>query len=212
MTSLPVDHVVLGSDDLDATAARLERDHGLNSVEGNRFDSAPGWGNRLVPLGETYIELFGVLEPEEVQDRGLLDVFKNLVEPADRWLGWALHPPDLDAVAERIGHAPARHAATFRSDGDRFEWSLLAFEERLGEPHLPFFLCWDDLDRHAAKISSLTSAAGNDPATITVELTGDPNRLTAWLGDLDPPHRLEPGASAMTGITVEAAAGTLHLA
>ncbi len=59
-----IDHLVLAVRDPDDAAARLERDVGLAATGGGRHEA---WGtfNRLAFLGDTYVELIGVL------DRGL---------------------------------------------------------------------------------------------------------------------------------------------
>src|SRR5207253_9345067 len=51
-----LDHVLIAVDDLAAAARELEARHGLASIRGGRH---PGWGtaNRIVPLGQTYLEL-----------------------------------------------------------------------------------------------------------------------------------------------------------
>src|SRR5262245_31668761 len=59
---LQIDHVVYGARNLDAGVASLEDRFGLASVPGGLH---PGWGtaNRIVPLGDTYIEMISVVEP-----------------------------------------------------------------------------------------------------------------------------------------------------
>lgn len=54
-----IDHLLLVTRDIDASAARLLADHGLGSVEGGDH---PAWGtgNALVPVGDAYVELFGI--------------------------------------------------------------------------------------------------------------------------------------------------------
>jgi hypothetical protein len=59
--TLELDHVLIAVIDLDAAASAFAADHGLDSVTGGRH---PGWGtaNRIVPLGETYLELVAVVD------------------------------------------------------------------------------------------------------------------------------------------------------
>jgi Glyoxalase-like domain len=61
---LELDHVLIAVADLANAAREIEARHGLASVEGGRH---PGWGtaNRIVPLGETYLELIAVIAGAE---------------------------------------------------------------------------------------------------------------------------------------------------
>ena len=54
-----IDHVAIAAIDQDRAAARLLDEVGLASVPGGRH---PRWGtaNRIVPLGDTYLELITV--------------------------------------------------------------------------------------------------------------------------------------------------------
>src|SRR5690242_20237509 len=56
-----IDHVVLATDDPDAAAAALERQLGLAPGDGGRHE-ALGTFNRLVWLGDAYLELVGVFD------------------------------------------------------------------------------------------------------------------------------------------------------
>ena len=69
MSRIWTDHVILAVDDLDAAAGALEEREGLASVAGGRH---PGWGtsNRIVPLGESYLELVTVVDAEEANGSG----------------------------------------------------------------------------------------------------------------------------------------------
>ena len=58
-----IDHVVLACADPDATADVLERRLGLAATAGGRHDVL-GTFNRLIWLGDTYLELVGVFDVE----------------------------------------------------------------------------------------------------------------------------------------------------
>ena len=57
---MELDHVLIAATDLEEAAREFER-HGLSSVEGGRHRD---WGtaNRIVPLGNCYIELIAVVD------------------------------------------------------------------------------------------------------------------------------------------------------
>ncbi|MGZ8620620.1 MAG: VOC family protein, partial [Actinomycetota bacterium] len=77
-----IDHVVYAVRDLEVAARRCLEEHGLVSIPGGRH---PRWGtaNRIVPLGQTYLELLAVEDPSvaPVLARSLLDA----TEGGDRW-------------------------------------------------------------------------------------------------------------------------------
>ena len=87
--------------DLAAAAREIEARHGLASIEGGRH---PGWGtaNRIVPLGEAYIELVAVVDEAEAAQspfgRWVAQAHPTLAQP----LGWAVRTNKLDDVARRL--------------------------------------------------------------------------------------------------------------
>lgn len=58
---LHLDHVLVAVPDLNAAGREIEVRHGLSSIEGGRH---PAWGtaNRIVPLGDSYLELVAVVD------------------------------------------------------------------------------------------------------------------------------------------------------
>jgi hypothetical protein len=66
---MEVDHVLIAVDDLEAAAKEVEERYGLASVEGGRHQGF-GTANRIVPLGETYLELVAVVDDEEAAASG----------------------------------------------------------------------------------------------------------------------------------------------
>jgi Glyoxalase-like domain len=62
-----LDHILIPVADLSSGVAMFEARYGLVSIEGGRH---AGWGtaNRIVPLGQTYLELVAVVDPKEAAD------------------------------------------------------------------------------------------------------------------------------------------------
>ena len=83
---LALDHVIVAVADLDEAARRYDEQHGLTALAGGRH-AGHGTGNRIVPLGGSYIELMGVVDREEAA-----------ASPLGSWLGRRL---------EEIGEGPA---------------------------------------------------------------------------------------------------------
>jgi hypothetical protein len=165
-----IDHVLIAVPDLDA--GKLEERYGLDSVPGGRHT---GWGtaNRIVPLGDAYLELVAVVDPAADS------AFARWVAQGEGLLGWAVRTDDLDAVAGRLGlttHAGSRAAP----DGAPVEWRTAGLEQAIAEPCLPFFIQWDERTSHPG-------SAGGPFRLDSIGLRGDPNRIEAWLG---PKHGL----------------------
>jgi catechol 2,3-dioxygenase-like lactoylglutathione lyase family enzyme len=199
-----VDHVVLGVQDPQETARRFENAYGLRAVEGVRFDGDPGFGNWLVPLGSAYVELLAVVD-SSAGDRNAIRGFRSLVKQGDRWLGWAIHTPELEALAERLGLPISRRSLRYVSDGRRFTWDLLAFEERLLDPYLPFFLRWQEPRAHDELVERLTDETGNRHVTDGIaglELSGDPQRLRDWVAGAEIPAAITGGDPGIRGVTL----------
>lgn len=137
-----LDHILLGSHDLDRGIDFVEKHTGIRAAFGGVH---PGRGTRnaLLSLGEKhYLEIIArdPLQSGTPDDYGL----EKLTEP--RLVGWAAHPGDLHAFAIRLrdlglafeGPTPGSRK---RPDARLLQWKTL----RLKEDHsglLPFFIEW----------------------------------------------------------------------
>jgi hypothetical protein len=137
---IAIDHVILVAADLEKAAASLFETHGLASLPGGRH---PGHGtaNRIVPLGDSYLELMGVV-----------DVAEAATSPMGRWalqhrrpdpipVAMCLRTDDIGPIAAALGETPqAMHR--IRTDGVRLSWQL-AGVGGMFEQGLPFFIQWE---------------------------------------------------------------------
>lgn len=180
---LHIDHVIYGCLDVDATAGRLRRDHGLGSVPGGVH--LGGTTNRLVPLAPpTFLELLGVGDAAKADGAWLAAALAG----GDRPLWWAIGVDDLDETAGRRGLA-VQGGAMGMADGSQ------AVFRTAGMPRfpLPFFI--DYAATPAARMQTWRDrfrAAEHDcvPGEITfVEVGGPPELMEGWLGDHDMPVR-----------------------
>jgi Glyoxalase-like domain len=130
VSRLELDHVVIAAADLDAAARELETRHGLASVLGGRH---PDWGtaNRIVPLGDAYLELIAVVDEatvaRTVPGRWVLSA------EAGQPLGWAVHTDDLDAIAGRLGLTPSA-GSRVTPDGEILRWRSAGLERVTRSP------------------------------------------------------------------------------
>ena len=158
-----IDHVVHAGEDPDATAATLAEKLGLEATGGGRHD-ALGTFNRLVWLGDSYLELIGVFDRElaarswlgpavlaAIERGGGLATWAVAVDDLDRQLTWL--PPDAGFVGPldgdrrrddgrvvrwRLAHPPALDATTpflIEHDPEGAEWTPEERTARAGQRH-----------------------------------------------------------------------------
>jgi hypothetical protein len=204
---LRLDHVLIAVADLAAAAKEIEARHGLASIEGGRH---PGWGtaNRIVPLGEAYLELVAVVDEAEAAQ----SPFGRWVTAAHptpaRPLGWAVRTHELDDLARRLNLTVAAGSRAGRN-GQLVRWRLAGIEQATAEPSLPFFIEWG----HGTPLPGRAPATHRAGAVQIAELRldGDGDRLTAWLGAHRLPITVRRGTPAVASIVLTGATGEIVL-
>jgi len=190
-----LDHLLFAVDDLEASAAAIEERYGLTSVEGGRHR---GWGteNRIVPLGDAYIELVTVVDEQEAA----ASAFGTWVASArdDAPLGWAVRTDDLDAVTRRLRLTVTQGSRPLPG-GRMLTWRLAGLEHAASDPSLPFFIEWSS--------DSLFPGRARPPLNVDrqvtrVELSGDPARIASWLGEHTLPIALRAGRPEVTAVAL----------
>jgi hypothetical protein len=181
-----IDHVLYGTHDLDVAAAMVERELGLAAVRGGSHEGH-GTQNRIVPLGNGYLELIAVADADEAAGSPIgaaLTAF--LADNGDGLFAWAIAVDDVRAVANRLGTpltTVAREGLTAR---------LTGVAEALAGSALPFFI-----ERDRGIRDPGTGGAGG----ITwLELSTDGSALEERLDGSKLPIRLvdgPPGVRAM---------------
>ena len=202
-----IDHVLIGARDLPAAADRLRDEHGLASVEGGVH---PEWGtgNRIVPLGEDYVELIGIVDEAAAARSSLGQWLGAQLAGGDRPLGWCLAADDIGATAARLGLESVAGART-KPDGTRLHWRLLGLAEAIAQPPLPFFIEWGEAVAHpGAEAIDHASAATR---IAWVEVGGDEARLAEWLGGAQLPVRVAAGEPGLRAVALVAPGGEIVL-
>jgi hypothetical protein len=184
-----IDHVIYAARDLDAAAARLEAEHGLEAVGGGRHDGM-GTHNTIVPLGNGFLELLAVIDPEEASTSPLgRAITQRIASQGEGLMGWAAAVDSVEEVARRLGtqiSTIGRQGMTAR---------LTGVAEAMAEPCLPFFIERDQ------GVADPAGAGGEGIAWL--EVAGEPERLGAWLGGLGGlPLRISPGLPAVLAIGI----------
>jgi hypothetical protein len=204
---MELDHVLLAVPELAAAAQELEARHGLSSVEGGRH---PGWGtaNRVVPLGDCYLELVSVVDEIEaaasVFGRWVASGVSELVRP----LGWAVRTTELDAVARRLGLTVGAGSRSTPA-GELLQWRGAGIEHAAAEPSLPFFIEWGEKTPFPGRAIASHRAAPTGISKLV--LAGDPERLAGWLGEHALPIVVRAGKPGVASVVVSCAAGEIAL-
>jgi hypothetical protein len=141
---LGIDHIVIAVRDPDAAADQLAAEVGLTPGGGGRH---PGRGtfNRLIWLGDSYLELIGVDDPATVRDWGVGAVTQDLLERGEEGVvAFAIATDDIagDVAALRAQGAPfepPHPGQRQRPDGEVVRWTT-SVPERLGPDGLPFLI------------------------------------------------------------------------
>ena len=190
---LEIDHVILVVPDLDGGGRQLRSEFGLDSIPGGRH-AGHGTGNRIVPLGDTYLELMAVVDPTEA-----------IESPMGQWAAMhtttdltpaavCLRTDDIEPIAAVVGEVPESMSRT-RPDGSILAWKLAGLTGMLGQENLPFFIEWlgDPQDHPGA--TQVDHAA--DVVGITEVTIGSPGALSSTVADVE-------------GITVASGSGVVR--
>ncbi|MBA2720221.1 MAG: VOC family protein [Chloroflexi bacterium] len=157
---LGIDHVVLACADPDATAAELESKLGIAATGGGRHEALGTW-NRLVWLGDAYLELVGVFDPELASRSWFGRPVLAALELGGGLVTWAVAVDDLD---ETLRWAPPTAGLVGPLDGERRRTDERVVRWRLAHPielsaTAPFLI---EHDRQAAEWTDADRAARAD--------------------------------------------------
>jgi catechol 2,3-dioxygenase-like lactoylglutathione lyase family enzyme len=137
-----LDHIIIGVNDLEQAVHVYSQNLGL-AVSGGGIHPSGGTANRIIVIGDTYIELITVNEPEEAQ-QSILDRLAK----GDGYLNFVLSSNDIasdvEAISQRgihiIGPAPGQLKS---ADGRERSWWRADIERRDLTQHYPFIIQHD---------------------------------------------------------------------
>jgi len=144
-----LDHILLGSNDLQRGVDFVEQHTGVRAAFGGVH---PGRGtqNALLSLGPSvsrdkgrYLEIIGP-DPKQTSSNELANMLKKLTEP--RLVGWAAHPGDIQVLADDLARAAITAEGPLpgsrkRPDGSVLHWKTLHLKDD-ANGLLPFFIEW----------------------------------------------------------------------
>lgn len=172
-----LDHILLGSSDLDQGVAFVESRTGVKAAFGGVH---PGVGTRnaLLSLGERrYLEIIAPDPKQENADARRVNELRKLETP--KLVGWAAHPGNFDVFVQKIkqqgiaieGPMPGSRA---RPDGRVLKWKTAALNDDRGGL-VPFFIEWEQGSVHPSSDApggcrlEAFSVAGPDPDALAAE-------------------------------------------
>jgi hypothetical protein len=199
-----IDHVVYAVRDLDVAAARWEGIYGLSSVPGGHHQR---WGtaNRIVPLGEDYLELIAVVAPSTARGSVLGRTLMDLTAEGDRWFSICLADDDIEGTAARLRLSVDPGSRT-TPEGVELRWSGAGIDAEDREPWLPFFIAWDlppELHPGRTPVGHRVGVEG----IAEVEVAGDAQRLRDWLGGAEVPLRVAGGPPGVRSVSLRRTGG-----
>ncbi len=176
LVSNVIDHLIVCVDDLDEGARDFQDRLGLGSLEGG---SHPGHGtaNRIIPLGDFYIELLAVVDSAEAGNSPFGSWATRQATTEGLVHAICVRTDDLDGVCTRLGlesTAMSRH----RPDGTELKWSVAGVDLAISES-LPFFIEWHVSESQMPGRSRVVHDREVDQVEEIV-LSGDPARLEKW--------------------------------
>ena len=166
-----LDHLVVGTADLDAGTAWMEETLGVPAQGGGEHE-AMGTHNRIWRMGSAYIELIAVNPDVPAPPRkrwfGLDDhTVLGRLEQGPHLLTWVLRVDDLEAALEA---APVSlGAVTELSRGD-LRWKMAVPDDGAlhQDGHVPYLIQWltpDPTTRQFTWFSALISASCQSPSS-----------------------------------------------
>ncbi|WP_376794640.1 VOC family protein [Thermogemmatispora sp.] len=137
-----IDHVIIGVKDLERAAALFREQLGLTVSGGGRHPAA-GTANRIIVIGDTYLELITVVAPDEAQP----SMLERLAKGEGYW-NFALSSDALEADCQRLQAQGVPVLGPTRgelraADGRSRSWLRADIERSDLAQHYPFLIQHD---------------------------------------------------------------------
>jgi hypothetical protein len=207
LVAMELDHVLMAVADLATAGREIEARHGLASIEGGRH---PAWGtaNRIVPLGDSYLELVAIVDAVKATESALGRWVASGVSGTARPLGWAVRTSQLNEIARRLD-LPVHGGSRATPDGEQLRWRTAGIDQAAAEPSLPFFIEWAPQTQFPGR-ADVHHHAGT-ARIVRLVLDADLARLAGWLGDHHLPIVVRAGKPAVSAIVIAMDAGEIVL-
>jgi hypothetical protein len=205
---MSIDHILFAVHDFRDAADRFRSAFGLTAIEGGRH---AGWGtaNWIVPLGESYIEMVGVVDPDLAAKTPFGRRAQEALAAGGGLYAWSVVPSDFEGTVARLGLV-TESGSRRRPDGSLLAWRTAGLEVGMSDPSRPFFLAWDIPPYlHPGR---MPTPGHERPGRLGwVEVSGDESSVRAWLADPGMPVRVVPGSPALLGVGVATDDGVIEI-
>jgi len=137
-----IDHIIIGVHDLEKAATQFSQKLGL-AVSGGGIHPAGGTANRIIVIGDTYLELMSIHKPEEAQQS-----LRDRLAIHEGYLNFVLASSDIEAEVKAMSnrgiHVLGPLPGSLRSaDGRMRGWSRLDIERPDLTQRYPFIIQHD---------------------------------------------------------------------
>jgi Glyoxalase-like domain len=210
MSRLWIDHVIYAVDDLDEAGASLFDREGLASVPGGRHE---GWGtqNRIVPLGDSYLELIAVADVDEAEGSEFGRAVRRALTEDHALVGWVVATDDIDAVAKRLD-LDVEEKSRDTAEGSTLRWRVAGIERAMKTGALPFFVQWDVPDEQHPGAADVSHEAEVDGIAWVDVHADDRDAVEEWLGDdHELPVRITDGDPELAAAAIATGGGEIVL-
>ncbi len=157
---------------------------GIGALLGEEFRDGgihPRFGTRnmVLPLSQgTYLEVVEVLDHPASDKAPFGQAVRARSELGGGWLGWVVAVDDIAKVEARLGRRRS-HGNRHRPDGVELRWKQIGVKGLQSDPQLPFFVQWESPDDRSTRRTARPAQVRLE----TLEIAGDPHRVSEWLGD-----------------------------
>ncbi|GAA3700948.1 hypothetical protein GCM10022377_12970 [Zhihengliuella alba] len=188
-----MDHVsyACGPDGLTATADRIARELGIESVKGGvhpRF----GTRNVIFPLrNNQYLEVVEVLAHPASDKAPFGQAVRARSEMGGGWMGWVVAVDDLVPFEERLGRSRVPGNRKF-PDGQELTWQQIGIKGLIADPQVPYMIQWDE---GTEKLHPSQAVERPEGQIAQICIAGSRDRVRDWLG--------RPEQSPLGDVTVD---------
>jgi catechol 2,3-dioxygenase-like lactoylglutathione lyase family enzyme len=202
LTSL--DHIIIGVHDLDAAAQIFRHDLGLLS-SGGGVHPVGGTANRIIVIGDTYLELISIYRPEEAQES-----LRQRLAKREGYLNFVLSSNDIQAdsqamLARGVALIGPKAGSLRSADGRVRAWMRADIERPDLAQHYPFIIQHDSIGEERRQRLAGWSTPPEHPlgalkihsVTLAVEDLAEASRRFAHIYGI---RSSEPSSAASQGL------------
>jgi hypothetical protein len=197
---LELSQIIFGVRDLEVAADRF-RSMGFDVLDGGVHPGV-GTANRVIPLGGQYLELLGVISPEQAGANEYGRSLLRATAEGDRLVRWSLRTDDIAAIAAGLGISVERRRRE-RPDGEVLTWKAAGLDLALADATLPFFMQWDRPEQYPGAMPAAHENGARGVTRLMVT-PRDAVRFQSWTADADVPLQVvERQAAGLWSVGVD---------